>query len=333
MAKDGLDLEYSPPERTEKPKGDYWATHFLRRIPTPKWQTRHEHLPILANPDELSREWRIRFLDHNSARPMDTFAFEAAPKATVRFVGVTAPKGIRPTTWLIYFRHTAQAKDFSGNLLAMGAGDYLLGRMQVAKQIALSGKNVGAIIPVAIGSSGEFAGNQAFVTQCLREIEASIYGSVTHPTLLAASNSDGIFQLQKFLRGCPALVARLRGIYDFDGSFRVGTGGITLAVKGARTFRYEGAHSPTSNNFLPGESDEAFLFRTMSQNPARVPLALSRWRSHPRFKEVRPLDDPKIRPKKGDPNNEAHDMKDFNWMHHHIPTCMLHHGLASTPGI
>jgi hypothetical protein len=71
----------------------------------------------------------------------------------------------------------------------------------------------------------------------------------------------------------------------------------------------------------------------MSQNPARVPLALSRWRSHDRFREVRPKDDPKLRHKRGDPTNEAKDINDKNWLHHHIPTCMLHHGLVSTPGI
>jgi hypothetical protein len=169
--------------------------------------------------------------------------------------------------------------------------------------------------------------------QCLHEIEASLYGSCAVASLLAASNSDGIFQLQKFLHGCPVLAARLKGIYDYDGSFRVGTRGISLAVSGARTFRYEGAHSPTPETWPPHETEEALLFRMMSQNPARVPLALSRWREHNRFKEVRPLDDPRVRHKKGDPDNEAHTMQDFNWLHHYISTCMLHHGLVSTPGI
>jgi hypothetical protein len=71
----------------------------------------------------------------------------------------------------------------------------------------------------------------------------------------------------------------------------------------------------------------------MNQNPARVPLALSRWRQHNRFGEVRPGDNPRIRHKKGDPNNEAHTPADFNWLHHYIPTCMLQHGLVSTSGI
>jgi hypothetical protein len=119
MAKDGQDLEWTHPDRDETPRQDYWASHFLRRLPTPKWQTRHENLPTLANPTELDREWRIRFAS-GSAREMEAFAFEASPKAAVRYIGVTVRKGVRPTAWLIYFRHTAQAKDFSGNLLEMG---------------------------------------------------------------------------------------------------------------------------------------------------------------------------------------------------------------------
>src|SRR5262249_52820773 len=135
-ARDGLDAEYSPPEREEKAKPDYWASHFVRRIPTPKWQTRHEGLPTLAQPNEINRVWRMHF-GTGSMQDVETFAFEVKPKAVVRFIGVAVPKSGRPTAWLIYFRHTAQPKDFNGNLLEMGAGDYLMGRMQVVKQLAL----------------------------------------------------------------------------------------------------------------------------------------------------------------------------------------------------
>src|SRR5262249_24243974 len=123
MGKVMQDLEWSRPDRDETEKKDYWASHFLRRLPTPKWQTRHENLPTLANPHEIHREWRMRF-GGGSDREMETYAFAATPKAVVRFIGVAAPKGARPTAWIIYFRHTAQAKDFSGNLLELGAGDY-----------------------------------------------------------------------------------------------------------------------------------------------------------------------------------------------------------------
>jgi hypothetical protein len=320
--------DYERPERYT-PSRDDWGSRILRRLPTPQWTTRQTNLPLLANPGQLVRDWRISF-GGTATRAMQTFAFETRPGSTIQYIGVVMPANERPRAWLIYFRHTAQAKDFHGDLLAMGAGDYLVGRMQVSQQLSASGKSVAVIIPVAIGSSGEFAGNENFVMRCLEEIETSIFGAATNPPLLAASNSDGIFELQKYLRGCPRLRARTKGIYDFDGSFRIGTDGITLAVAGARVFRYDGAHSAMHGK---DETDEGFLGRTMAANPARIPLALSRWRSHPRFPAVRPLDDPKVRHKKGDPEDAAHNMNDWNWLHHHIPTCMLQHGLASTPGI
>jgi hypothetical protein len=334
MARDGLDLERPDPGQRSAQTADHFATHFLRRLPTPKWQTRQENLPTLANPSELDRQWRLKFGSGGGGREMDTHAFEAAPNARTRYIGVTIPKGVRPTAWLIYFRHTPQEKDFSGNLLELGIGDYLVGRMQVVKQVALSGKNVGVVLPIAnFRAQTEFASNQAYVTQCLREIETSLFGSSITPSLLAASNSDGLFLLRDFLRSCPALLPRLKAIYDFDGSHHVASGGITLAVKGVRTFRYDGRLSPTPETWPAHETEDVFLRRTMGQNPTRVPLALSRWREHNRFKEVRPNDDPNVRPKKGNPDNEAHTTKDFNWLHHHIPSCMLQHGLASTAGV
>jgi len=331
MAKD-VD-EVLRPER-EEAKPDHWATHFLRRLPKPAWQTRHDNLPTLARPSELSLRWTIRW-GGGEEQPMETHAFECTPKAVCRYLGVAVPQAGRPAAWLIYFRHTAQKKDFNNNLLEMGAGDYLMGRMQAVKQIALSKKSVGVIVPVAFGSCGEFAGNQAFVTQCLREVETSLYGNATNPALLAASNSDGILELDKFLKGCPTLKARLKGIYDFDGELVMRARGITLAGTGARVFRYVGSGSPRLEDFNAKESEEGFLSRTMNQHPCRVPLALSRWRAHPRFGDVRPGVHPEARMKRGDPMNEVRpgNLQDQNYLHHYIPTCMLHHGLVHTPGI
>jgi len=224
----------------EGPK-DHFKTHFLKRMtPTPTWTKRHPGAvyPVLVDHKALITTWQIKFTT-GSPSGMKTFAFRTAPNATVKFLAVAAPEEGPPTAWLIYFRHTAQAKDFKNDLLELGGGDYLFGRMQVVTQIARSGKKIGVIIPLAIGSSGEFAGNQAYVTLCL-------YGAPAKRPLLAASNSDSIFQLQKFLQGCPQLVSRLKAIYDFDGSWRVGTGGISLIVKGVRTFRYDGAAAPNT---------------------------------------------------------------------------------------
>jgi hypothetical protein len=322
------ELEQYEAPRRDVPSED-WGSHTVRRLPTPTWTTRHQGLPLLVSPEQLSREWRMNF-GGTASRAMQTFAFETRPGSTIKYIGGVMPSGGRPKAWLIYFRHTAQAKDFHGDLLEMGVGDYLVGRMQVSQQISASGKSVAAIVPVAIGSSGEFAGNETFIAHCLEEMEASLFGEATNPPLLAASNSDGIFHLQSFLQGCPRLSKRLKAIYDFDGSFRIGTEGITLAVAGARVFRYDGAHSG-----LPGKNEtiESFLQRRMTGNPTRVPLALSRWRAHPRFSEVRPLNDPKARLKAGVKENEAVDLRDWNWLHHYIPSCMLQHGLASTPSL
>jgi hypothetical protein len=321
------------PERGEE-KPDHWASHFLKRLSRPTWQTRHENLPTLAQPSELQLRWKIRW-GPGDEQKMDTHAFECTPKAVCRYLGVAVPQSGRPAAWLIYFRHTARKKDFNNNLLEMGAGDYLIGRMQAVKQIALSKKSVGVIIPIAIGSSGEFAGNQPFVTQCLREVETSLYGNIKETVLLAASNSDGILELDKFLKGCPTLKGRLKGIYDFDGELVTRARGVSLSGTKARVFRYVGAGSPHLEHFNFKESEESFLARTMSQNPCRVPLALSRWRAHPRFGEVRPGAHPDARTKRGDPMNEVRpgNQQDQNYLHHHIPTCMLHHGLMHTPGI
>jgi hypothetical protein len=261
---------------------------------------------------------------------MHTFAFEMHAGGAAPFLAGALPASKKPTAWILYFRHTAQKKDFSNNLLEIGGGDYLIGRMQACQQISASGKSVGVVIPVGFGDISAFAQNQALIAQCLREIEANLLGGVANLPLLGACNSDSIFLLNKFLKGAPHLRSRVKAIYDFDGSFRIGSEGIDLIVRGAQTFRYMGAKSPLPN---ARETDQQLLDRTMGGNPAVVPLALSRWRQHRDFKIIRPGVDPDARPKKGDPDNEAHSMNDFNWLHHRIPACMLHHGLASTSGI
>jgi hypothetical protein len=328
MAKDVQEMERAVPERAP---GDEWKGLVVKLLKEPKWKTRDAHMPMLSNPMDVAREWEIKFGGVTDRR-MKHFAFETRPGSLIQFVGVTVPEH-RPKAWLIYFRHTAQRKHFEGDLLELGAGDYLIGRFQVAAQIAASGRSVGAIIPVGhqAAGQGEFATNQGFATQAIAQIEANIYGSSTpNIPLLAASYSDGIFSLGAFLSHCPALRGRLKAIYDFDGSYHLAAAGIGLAVTGVRTFRYDGAQSPTASAVQKFPSDEAFLRTVMLTNPARVPLALSRWRWHRQFKEIRPYDDPKRRLKKGDDSLEAKNKFDKDWLHHRIPTCMLHHGLIST---
>jgi len=333
MAKDVQEIEYSSPRGHGD--SDSWKGLVVKLLKEPKWKTRDVSMPMLSNPMDVGREWDIRF-GGRTDNPMKNFAFETRPGSLNEFVGVTVPAKGRPKAWLIYFRHTAHKKDFEGDLLEMGAGDYLIGRFQVAPQIAASGKSVGAIIPVGYQASGqgEFATNQGFATQAIAQIEANIYGSSTpNIPLLAASYSDGIFSLNAFLSNCPGLRARLKAIYDFDGSYHLAAGGISLNVAGVRTFRYDGAHSPTALAAQKFPSDEAFLKTVMTPNPAHVPLALSRWRLHRQFREIRPYYNPIQRLKKGDTSLEAKNEPDRKWMHHRIPTCMLHHGLISTGAV
>src|SRR5262249_41979149 len=150
----------------------------VRLLPRPAWKTRETGQPMLSDPVELGLDWRIRF-PGSVPHKMQTFAFQTRPKSQVEFLAVTVPKGGRPAAWAYYFRHTAQRKDFSGDLLELGGGDYLLGRMQVCAQIAASGKNVGAIIPIGHqqAGEGEFANDQKFAAQCIAEVEANLYGS------------------------------------------------------------------------------------------------------------------------------------------------------------
>lgn len=328
MNRDGLDLERPESDRPD-PAAPKPAPRILNRLKTPAWQTRETGQPMLIDPALLRTEYEIKFRA-SSASDMNTFAFEVRAGGIVPFLAGALPSSGKPKAWILYFRHTAQKKDFNNNLLEIGGGDYLLGRMQACQQITASKKQVGVIIPVGFGDIKAFAQNQALIVECLREIELSLLGSVANLPLLGACNSDSIFLLDAFLQKCPTLRARVKAVYDFDGSHRIGSEGITLLVKGAQTFRYMGPRSPLDTR---RETEQQFLARNMDAVPAVVPLALSRWRQHPHYPIIRPKDNPTTPRKRGDLTNEAHDVDAFNWLHHRIPCCMLHHGLASTSAI
>lgn len=326
-AKDGLDLERPDPFLDRHDPSTPKPPHrTLNRLKTPAWQTRETGQPMLVDPAQLKTTYEISFRP-SVASDMQTFAFEVRAGGVVPFIVGALPASGKPKAWVLYFRHTAKPTNFNNNLLELGGGDYLLGRMQACQQITASGKSVGLIIPVGLGNISGFAQNQTLITQCIREIENSLLGSVVNLPLLGTCNSDSIFLLDKFLQNCPQLRGRIKAIYDFDGSFRVGAEGITLIVGGAQTFRYMGQKSPLNN--ARRESDQQFLNRTMGGQPAVVPLPLSRWRQHRDFQMVRPDNSPGVDRKK----NEASNMIEFNWLHHRIPCCMLHHGLASTTSI
>ena len=157
----------------------------------------------------------------------------------------------------------------------------------------------------------EHACCEPFVRECLQQIDVALFGvNRPLPPLLVASNSDGIFKANNFLSNCPGLKKTIKAIYDFDGSFHVDAGGITLVVPGVHTFRYDGAHA-----LRPGPRADKSLFLTtvMGAHPTRVPLPHDRWERHPFHTPA--------------------SVKDINWLHHHIPSCMLHHGLQRTRSI
>ncbi len=305
---DVVGIEYSGRDY-KKPTAEYWKSNLLHKIQAPAWQNWGDHdLPLLAAPQDLGSIWPIAF-GGTDERRMDTFAFETRPGSTVKYIGVAVPKSCTPDAYLLVFRHSAKDKDYPGGngLLAKGVGDYLTGRMQISQQISVSRTNVAAVVPIAVGGSGEFENSEKFVTQCLNEIERELFAVARPlPPLLLSSNSDGIIKMNNFLANCTGLRSRVKAIYDFDGSRVIAARGITLTgVKGAQVFRYDGLGAMPRINH---ESDAAYLARTMNSNPARVPLSITRWRSHFRY------------------NGE----KDENWLHHFIPTCMLQHGLVST---
>ncbi|HJQ60483.1 MAG TPA: hypothetical protein VJ890_26495 [Vineibacter sp.] len=291
------------PAPTPAPTSEHFKTHLLRQLPTPTWQGRQTGFPLLADPKGFAQR---EVLDWGGKGDKDvkTYAFETKPGSVTKFIGVAA-WSTRPDAYLIFFRHTALSTDYPGgkDLLEMGIGDYFFGRMQICQQLAASKANVAVILPIAVGSSGEFENNANFVTQCLKEIQASLFGGADGPLLLA-SYSDGIFRLDSFIKSCRGPLSKVKAIFDFDGSYHVRAGSILLAAPpNTRVFRYDGAHALTKPS---NETTELFLARTMAMNPARVPLPRGRrWE--------------KYQAKFG----MSHD----GWLHYYIPSCMLHHGL------
>jgi hypothetical protein len=301
----------------------YWRNRpkaALRQLLTPAWRTRAEtNLPLLATAASVDTPGPLDFPGAGPDGTMSTFAFETRPGSTVKYVGVTTVAGKLPTAFLIYFRHTVQDKDFHGDntLLETGIGDYFVGRMQVCRQVLRSGKNIAVILPVAMGSAGEFAANAAFVEQCLADITQQLFSALTtRPPLLLACNSDGIRPMSDFLSNCRSFVPRIKAVYDFDGSLVLAARGVSLTgIGSARVFRYRQSGAPSG----PGG------------NPRQVPLPYERWSRHFNFVPAwkTNLEDPKTAP-----SLRALAAKQVQgYLHHFIPTCMLHHGLVNTSDI
>ena len=223
----------------------------LRLIEQPNWSDWGFHdLPLLANTLTVRNDWVMNF-GGAAGGSMKTFAYETKPGSGVRYIGVALPSSCTaPKAYLIYFRHSASGTDYpqGKDLLEKGVGDYLMGRMQIAKQIGASGKQVAALVPIASPGLGrnEFQSNEAFVMQCLAEIDKNITGAERElPPLLVASYSDGLGPMHDFLNSCKNLRKKVRAIYDMDGLLVVRFRGVMLSdVTGSQVFRYAGTSSP-----------------------------------------------------------------------------------------
>jgi len=304
MAQDALGSAPLPPLPTPPPQ----STSLLTPLETPEWgDWGWKDLPLLGNPFAVRTSWPLIF-GGAAKRPMKTYAFATRTGSKVKFLGVAVPADCVPKAYLIYFRHSASGTDYPNKqtMVQKGLGDYLTGRMQISQQISASGRDVAAVVPMSLGGLGEFESNEAFITQCLTEIDKFITKTDRPlPDLLAASYSDGIGKLSNFLNACPGLKGRLKAVYDFDGMLVTRFSAVKLSnLPGAQVNRYVGTTLPPRQ---PNETDERYLSRTMGASPSLIPLPKSRWKNY----------------------NVQAALADMWWLHYFIPSCMLQHGLST----
>jgi hypothetical protein len=309
----GQPLPNLPKLPNPQPTPSPTKSNFLQPIENVAWAHRDwSDLPLLIQPESLSWKWSIDF-GSPPFRRMRSLGFSTPRGSHIKYVGFSIPEGCtRPDAYLIYFRHTAQIQDFSGesSLLTLGVGDHIEGRFQLPAQVAASGKNIGVVMPSGYFHMGEFTNSDSFIEKCLHSIEDYLDSGRTElPPLVLACYSDGIGELSKFMMNCPRMRQRVIAIYDLDGAMVLRFRHLGLAYKGVRTFRYVGTpHHARIHN----EHESAYLQRTMNINPAYIPLPRSRWSSYPVRAQLS--------------SNEY-------WLHFFIPTCMLTHGLAMTTAI
>lgn len=313
MAQEALGANPLPPLPVPPPQPQPQSANLLRKLDTPVWgDWGWKDLPLLANPPAVRSAWPLQF-GGAAKRPMNTYAFATPPGSHVKYIGVASPADCpAPKAYLIYFRHTATPTDYPNEqtMVEKGLGDYLTGRMQIAPQISASGRDVAAVVPMAIGGLGEFESKESFISQCLVEIDSFLTNAERQlPPLLLACYSDGIGKMAEFFKNCPRLRDRVRAVYDFDGMLVSRFRGITLSsIKGAQVTRYVGTTLPARR---PKETDEQYLNRNMAAYPSIVPLPRSRWKSY----------------------NVNAVLDDMWWLHYFIPSCMLQHGLTMTTGL
>ena len=298
----------SPPTQEEFVKRTERTTGYLAT---------RQVLPQLFHPSSLSHKWEMDWGATASGGVMDWY-YECPRSARCQFIGVAAPSNlIDADAYLIFFHHPiVQEPGFYNSrqsFLDWGIGDYMIGRMQVMRQLALSGRRIAVLVPAPVlRGQTEFTTDEDFVTRALARIDSDILGieSRNFPDLLLAGYSGGLKDLDDFFNNMPNLRKKVRAVFDFDGALVTSQRSISLAnwaKAGAQVLRYKGIHSP---NLPAGENELAFIGRASVGNPSTVPLHISRWAKHDNIKQ-------------------AAAMTPMWWLHHYIPTCMLQHALAS----
>ncbi|MDX2269919.1 MAG: hypothetical protein NW208_17590 [Bryobacter sp.] len=180
---------------------------------------------------------------------MKTVGFATPRGSHIKYLGLALPSDCTaPNAYILYFRHTANPSDYPNDesLLKLGIGDMLAGRMQFARQISASGKNVAVVTPMGLSHLGEFTQSPEYIENCLHSIEDYLgCGGQELPPLLLACYSDGIGELNKFLTNCGRLLPKVRAIYDFDGSLVLRFRNVNFSqARGAQIIRYNGTVIP-----------------------------------------------------------------------------------------
>ena len=293
----------------------------LNRLPgTPTWGTISPSSVLLGNTAQVQMQWVLNFTgDGSKGADVETWAYTLS-KTPGKHVALARPNGLKkPAAYLIYFHHD----HFEGGLLR-GLGDYMVGRIQITRQLALSGKDVVVLVPEpGVGGGIElFNGShgEATLLRALEEIRQDIGDTAAEPPpLLLATYSSGLRHVKTLLDKAPTLASRLKAIYDFDGKLvaipKMQADFMACTDSRWQTLRYIGNPSPQLNK---GESPEAYLGRTAAHSPPNtrhICLPIQRWKNHP-------------------------ELRSYNtpwglawWLHNYIPTCMLQHALENTRGL
>jgi hypothetical protein len=302
----------------------------LKRLPSvPDWQTWQAPRPLLSFPNQAGFFWDMQFTGAES-RPVTTFAYECDPQLKTKHLGIAMPVDCNlPTAYLIYFHHHNLGGYHPSDFLFKGIGDYLVGRIDIKRQLSQSGKSVVAIVPEpAVGSTcGIFATNETLIQKAIQEIDEDITGvKRPMPPLLLAAYSSSIAELQTFWKHCRNLRGQVKAIYDFDGAALGAFRGFTMhdwaTSFSTQVFRYEGATGPqpskkqlqSPTGFGISELD-MFVINNVSKVPSIIPVPIQRWKNHP------------------EANTGTFTTNPMGWIHNIVPSCMLAHGLTMTSGI